>query len=185
MAHKQGKLFYLMGASGTGKDTLLRCVRQRLPSKAPIRFVRRYITRPEEQEGENHVAVTETEFERLLQHGCFAMHWTSHGLHYGIGTEIYRWLDDGLNVVVNGSREYFREAERTHPSIIPILIIVSERLLRERLLLRGRESAEEIEQRLARAHAFSGALKHLRLITIDNSGPLEEACEKLVSIFTS
>ncbi len=185
MVHKQAKLFYLMGASGSGKDALLRCVRQRLPSKAPIRFVRRYITRPEEQEGENHVAVTEIEFERLLRHGCFAMHWTSHGLRYGIGTEIYRWLEDGLNVVVNGSREYFSEAVRTHPNIVPILIIVSERLLRERLVQRGRESAEEIEQRLARAHTCSEAVKHPCLITIDNSGPLEEACGQLVSIFTS
>jgi ribose 1,5-bisphosphokinase len=185
MVHKQGKLFYLMGASGSGKDTLLRSVRQRLPSEAPVRFATRYITRPEEQEGENHIALTETEFERLLRDGCFAMNWTSHGLQYGIGTEINRWLENGLNVVVNGSREYFSEAERTNPNIIPIMICVSDRLLRQRLLQRGRESAEAIEERLARAHAFGGLVKHPRLITIDNSGPLEEACEKLVSIFTS
>jgi ribose 1,5-bisphosphokinase len=185
MMHKQGKLFYLMGASGSGKDTILRCVRQCLPPEAPIRFSTRYITRPEEQDREKHIAVTTAEFKRLLRNGCFAMHWTSHGLQYGIGTEIYRWLEDGLNVVVNGSREYFDQAARTHPNIVPILIIVSERLLRQRLLQRGRESLEEIEERLARAHGFDGVVKHPRLITIDNSGLLEEACEKLGGIFTS
>jgi ribose 1,5-bisphosphokinase len=185
MAHKQGKLFYLMGPSGSGKDTLIRCVRPRMRPEAPIRFVKRYITRPVGPAEENHIAVTETEFERLLCQGLFAMHWTSHGLRYGIGTEIYDWLEDSLNVVVNGSREYFGEAARMHPNMIAVVISVSEELLRERLMQRGRESAEEIEERLVRAQAFNGIIEHPRLITIDNNGPLEEACRKLVKIFSS
>lgn len=182
---RQGKLFYLMGASGCGKDTLLRCVRPLLPPNAPIRFTRRYITRPADQKGENHLAVTESEFENLRHHKCLAMYWSSHGFHYGIGTEIHRWLDNALNVVVNGSREYFSEAARLHPNIIPILISVSEKLLRERLVQRGRETTEEIEERVARARAFDSIIEHPRLITINNDGPLEEACLKLISIFTS
>jgi ribose 1,5-bisphosphokinase len=186
MMQKQGKLIYLMGASGSGKDTLLRCVRARLlHSEATIRFATRYITRPQELGAEKHIAVTKPEFERLLRSGCFAMHWTSHGLDYGIGTEIDRWLEGGLKVVVNGSREYLSEAARTYAGIIPLLLSVSERLLRERLVRRGRESPEEIERRLAREHAFSGVIEHPRLSTIDNNGPLEGACEKLVGIFTS
>jgi ribose 1,5-bisphosphokinase len=185
MAQKHSELFYLIGASGSGKDTLLRCVQARIHPEAPIRFVKRYITRPSDQDSENHVGVTEREFENLLRNGRFAMHWTSHGLRYGIGIEISRWLEDGLDVVLNGSREYFREAARMYPTIIPVLISVSDKLLRERLLKRGRESPEEIERRLARVHAFSEAAEHPRLITIDNNGPLEEACGKLISIFSS
>lgn len=185
MVQNQGKLFYLMGASGSGKDSLLRCVRGRIHPKAPIRFVKRYIIRPPEPEGEDHIAVTEAEFERLLQQASFAMHWTSHGLRYGIGIEINRWLENGLKVVVNGSREYFTEAARTHPDIIPVVISVSERLLRERLVHRGRESLAEVEERLTRAQTFSGVVEHPRLITIDNNGPLDEACGTLVSIFSS
>jgi ribose 1,5-bisphosphokinase len=184
MVQQQGRLFYIMGASGSGKDTLIRCVRPRMPG-APIRFATRYITRPEEMGGERHISVTTTEFDRLLHHGCFAMSWTSHGLRYGIGTEIDRWLANGLNVVVNGSREYFREAARSRLNIIPLLISVSEELLRERLVRRGRESLEEIEQRLTREHVVNGKVQHPRLIVVDNNGPLEEACKRLVDIFTS
>ncbi len=185
MGRGQNKLFYIMGASGSGKDTLLRCVRTRILPGTPIQFARRYITRPAEPKNENHIAVTDTEFERLLRDGCFAMHWTSHGLRYGIGTEIDRWLENGLNVVLNGSRAYFSEAARMHPNIIPVLISVCERLLRERLLLRGRESAQEIEERLASEHAFSQVFEHPNLIVVDNNGAVEEACERLLGIFTA
>jgi ribose 1,5-bisphosphokinase len=185
MAHKHSELFYLMGASGSGKDTLLRCVRTRMAPEAPIRFARRYVTRPSGQDGENHIGVTEIEFESLLRNGRFAMHWTSHGLRYGIGIEISRWLEDGFDVVVNGSRRYFSEAARMYPNIIPVSISVSEKLLRERLRQRGRESAAEIEERLVRARAVSGPVQHPRLITIDNNGPLEEACRKLIAVLTS
>jgi ribose 1,5-bisphosphokinase len=185
MAHRHSKLFYLMGASGSGKDTLLRCVQTRMDHEARIRFARRYITRASEQDSENHIGVTESEFESLLRSGRFAMHWTSHGLRYGIGIEISRWLGDGFDVVVNGSRDYFSEAARMYPNIIPVLISVSEKLLRERLHQRGREPAAEIEERLAHTRAVTGPLQHPRLITIDNNGPLEEACGKLISIFSS
>ena len=42
---RQGQLVCVMGASGSGKDSLLQALRPRLRG-VPVAFARRYITRP-------------------------------------------------------------------------------------------------------------------------------------------
>jgi ribose 1,5-bisphosphokinase len=181
----QGTLFYIMGASGSGKDSLIRCARAKIDPGTPIAFAPRYITRPVELEGENHIAVTETEFDRLIHYGCLAMRWKTNGIRYGVGIEILHWLEAGLNVVVNGSREYLPEAARTHPTLFPVLIHASDELLRERLMLRGRESLEDIELRLQRARALDELIEQSGLVVVDNNSQLEEACSRLIQVITS
>ncbi len=170
-----GKLFYLIGASGAGKDSLLRAARERLAGADGVVFAHRYITRPVELAGENHIALLPAEFAARLRAQLFAMHWRSHGLDYGIGLEINAWLSKGLNVVVNGSRAYLPEAARLYPEALhPVLLRVDPAVLRMRLQARGRESAAQIEERLAGAVAFED-LSHPRLACVDNSGELADA----------
>jgi ribose 1,5-bisphosphokinase len=177
---KGGMLFYLVGASGAGKDSLLRYARTRLAGK-PVTFAHRYITRPVELSGENHIALSPEEFSNRLVHGCFAMHWESHGLSYGVGVEINAWMSVGLNVVVNGSRAYLPQAMALFPALVPVWVQVKPDVLAQRLHQRGRETAAEIEQRLQRAQAFS--LPDLtRLQTLDNDGALDDAGERLCQL---
>ena len=176
-------LFYVMGASGAGKDTLFRYARKHISQKAPVVFAHRYITRGKNPGGENHIALSEKEFQLRLDNGLFSMHWESHGLFYGIGIEIDMWLKKGLHVVVNGSRGYLDKALNIYPGLRPVLIRVSPEILERRLRLRGRENEAEIKERLERARAFEG-LKHPRLIIIDNNGPIETSGEEFTRIFS-
>ncbi|GKT11618.1 MAG: ribose 1,5-bisphosphokinase [Thiomicrorhabdus sp.] len=176
----KGQLYYVIGASGAGKDSLLNYVRPLL-CQAPVLFAHRYITRPVELSGENHISLTEAEFVNRQQYGCFLFHWQSHGLHYGIGQEAQDWLDAGLNVVMNGSRGYLPEATKLKPDLIPVLITVSLDKLQQRLENRGRESAEQIKERLERASEFD-QLKHANLIKVNNDEPLSVAGESLLRI---
>ena len=177
---KDGTLFYLVGASGAGKDSLLRYARTRLEGK-PVTFAHRYITRPVELSGENHIALSPAEFAVRLARGCFIMHWESHGLSYGVGVEINAWMQLGLNVVVNGSRAYLPQAVALFPALVPVWVRVKPEVLATRLHQRGRETAADIQQRLQRAQAFS--LPDLpRLQTLDNDGALEDAGETLCQL---
>ncbi len=181
---RPGNLFYVVGASGTGKDALLAWVRDHLGTEDRVVFAHRYITRPVDSTGENHISLTEKEYERLRRIGCFAMQWRSHGLGYGIGIEIDQWLHMGLNVVVNGSRAYLEQAAKRYAEMVPLLIEASREVIRERLIRRGRETPEQIELRLKRNHELGNNLiNHPNLITIDNSGHLEEAGSRLRNIF--
>ncbi|WP_299176401.1 phosphonate metabolism protein/1,5-bisphosphokinase (PRPP-forming) PhnN [uncultured Neptuniibacter sp.] len=176
------KLFYVIGASGVGKDSLLQYARETMSEKAPVVFTHRYITRPADAGGENHVALSRDEFERRHEQGCFAMSWQSHQNRYGIGIEIDQWLELGLNVVINGSRKYLPEAEKRYPNLIPVLISTSSTLLRERLTARGRETQPQIEARLAQAESLDKQLSHPDLIKIMNDGALSDAGDQLLAV---
>ena len=178
-------LIALIGPSGVGKDALLRFARESLDAteakvRPPIVFAHRYITRPVEAGGENHIALSPGEFALRRATGCFSLHWDSHGLSYGIGCEIDAWLDKGLRVVFNGSRAHLPQAVARYPDLTPVLVSAAPSVLRARLERRGRENTEQIEERVRQAAAVS--FTHPRLRTLDNSGPLAEAGQQLVDI---
>lgn len=176
-----GVLLYVIGASGSGKDSLMGYARKVMAHDSRVVFAHRYITRPHDAGGENHVELSETEFEARVQRNLFSMHWHSHGMRYGIGCELNQWLAQGLIVILNGSRAYLHEACRSYPELVPVLIEVSPDILRARLRGRGRESTEEIEIRLKRAQEF-GKLLHAKLLRLCNDAPLEDTCSAFVEI---
>ena len=169
------RLFYVIGASGAGKDSLLGYAREHLSLDMPVVFAHRYITRPAATGDEDHTSLTPDEFALRLQHGCFAMHWESHGLSYGIGVEIRDWMQQGLHVVLNGSRAYLARAAADFSNLVPILIQVDEGVLRRRLTGRGRESPDQIAQRLRRNAELQCSTAHPKLIRIDNNDELPTA----------
>lgn len=175
------ELFYVIGPSGAGKDAVLSYARGRLGGDTAVAFAHRYITRPPDHGSENHVALSGQEFACRLGKGLFAMHWRSHGLHYGIGVEIDQWLAQGVDVVVNGSRGYLDEARLKYPRLRALLITAPLAVLCERLAQRGRENSTEIKKRLERAGKFC-QISHPGLITLDNSGPLQEAGEGFIQL---
>jgi ribose 1,5-bisphosphokinase len=174
-----GRLIYVMGPSGAGKDSLLGYARERLGASA-ILFAHRYITRPADAGSENHVALTPAEFQWRSAQGLFALQWESHGLQYGIGVEIHDWLAQGASVVVNGSRGHFAQALQRYPDLSAIVIEAHPQVLAQRLAARGRESAAAISARLARQPAFELAPQgsHAR---IDNSGTLAQGGEAFIA----
>jgi len=179
----KGKLFYIIGSSGSGKDSVIRYAQARVSGDPGTMFAHRYITRPVELEGENHIALTEAEFNARRRAGLFAMNWTSLGLHYGIGCEIDLWLAKGCNVVVNGSREYLPEAKVIYPALSAVLICVAPENIEKRLRARGRETDEQIELRLSRAQQFG----HIENVTevIENNGTLASAGERFVALLNN
>ncbi|MES9991408.1 MAG: phosphonate metabolism protein/1,5-bisphosphokinase (PRPP-forming) PhnN [Candidatus Thiodiazotropha sp.] len=178
------ELFYLIGASGVGKDSLISYARQSMKTDAKVVFAHRYITRPADAGGENHIALSRGEFARRAQLGCFAMRWHSHDTWYAIGIEIEQWLELGLSVVINGSRAYLEVAQSSYPQLTPVLVSASVDRLRARLLSRGRESAEEIEKRLIQAALLERNIEHPRLVKLSNDGSLAEAGDCLIELIS-
>lgn len=179
---KQGRLFYVMGPSGAGKDTLMNYARDRLV-EAPVVFAHRYITRPVEMQGENHIHLSEAEFANRLTRGCFKFDWSSHGWRYALGKEVDLWLSMGLNVVMNGSRGYFEQACSLHPELVPVLISASQATLRQRLIQRGRETESEIEERIQRAAEYD-SLQHSALCRIENETTIADAGDRLAELLS-
>lgn len=175
----KGRLIYVIGPSGAGKDSLLHFARDHVAGTSVV-FAHRYITRATGH-NENHVALTAEEFASRSARGLFALEWSSHALHYGIGIELDAWLERGCSVVVNGSRQYLGRALKRYPHLEVVHIDAAPHILAARLSARGRETEEQVAARLARQAPFTlpdGA----RLTHIDNSGTLEEAGYAFVDV---
>ncbi|WP_118184767.1 phosphonate metabolism protein/1,5-bisphosphokinase (PRPP-forming) PhnN [Paraburkholderia phosphatilytica] len=175
----KGRLIYVMGPSGAGKDSLLGFARERVIGE-PVLFAHRYITRAAGHH-ENHVVLTMEEFDARSALGLFALEWSSHRLRYGIGIEIDAWIARGCTVVVNGSRQHVAQALARYPDIEVVHIDAPQHVLAARLAARARESAEQVAARLARQAPFE--LPHgVRLTTIENGGALEVAGHAFVEV---
>ncbi|NIF29332.1 phosphonate metabolism protein/1,5-bisphosphokinase (PRPP-forming) PhnN [Pantoea sp. Tr-811] len=175
-----GRLVFLIGPSGSGKDSLIDAARGPL-AEAGVEIARRVITRSAEAKGEAAHGVTAQGFEQLRAEGAFAMHWRANGLDYGILALVDQWLAQGHSVLVNGSRAYLPEARRRYPNLLAVCLEVETAVLRERLLARGRETPQEVDQRLARNARLQGEADGA-VHRLDNSGALDEAVAALLAL---
>jgi ribose 1,5-bisphosphokinase len=141
----------------------------------------RYITR-DSGATEDALSLTEDEFGRRAALGCFALRWASHGLHYGIGIEIDAWLSCGAAVIINGSRAHLEQAHSRYPALTAVEVTVDPGQLVRRLAGRGRESAEQIAQRLARATQAFPVPPQCRLLRVSNDAAPETAAAALLNI---
>ncbi|MCW8907964.1 MAG: ribose 1,5-bisphosphokinase [Sedimenticola sp.] len=179
------RLVYLMGASGSGKDSIIGGVRQRLQQDSRLIIAHRYITRAWQSGGENHVELSRDEFIQRRALGLFALHWEANGQHYGIGCEVDAWLRAGRSVLVNGSRGHLEQA-RAHfrELLMPVLVTVDEALLESRLRARGRESEVQIAARLERARAYDRQVVGT-ICRLHNNADLADAVGRLMDLLSA
>jgi ribose 1,5-bisphosphokinase len=181
-----GCLIYLMGPSGSGKDTVLQGLGARL-GRQDCYIAQRIVTRAADPSETDALSVSAEEFKQLEQRGALAMAWHAHGLAYGISRAIDTRLDAGCDVLVNGSRAYLPRARQDYPNLLAVLLTVKPEVLRQRLQARGRESDAEIELRLARNHSWQQPVStdesewNTEIFLIDNSGPVEHAIQSLTA----
>ena len=178
------KIFYVVGASGSGKDSLIKYYRQHLAEDTPKTLTaHRYITRQDTQ-SEDSIYLTEKEFLEREKHALFSMSWRAHGLSYGIGLELDQWLGMGFSVIVNGSREYLpRAKDKYGASLHSIMVEVPAEILRKRLKARARECDTGIASRLARNTDLND-LTHYESRII-NTDSIAEGAEKFKHIIHS
>ena len=173
-----GRLIVLLGPSGSGKDTLISAARSEFDRSPDVLFVQRVITRPSDAGSEDHIAMSDAEFDAAIDEGQFALTWAANGLRYGLLRDIEAHLAAGNVAVVNGSRGAWNVIRQVFPSAVAVEIKVDPGILAQRLQARGRESSAEINARLVRASALSAQLEPE--IVIDNSGPVETARAALI-----
>ena len=145
-----GRLVFLIGPSGAGKDTVLRWLERIRPRPAQLHIARRSITRLAVDRTESHEPLTEAQFQTLVRANAFALHWCAHGLLYGIRREELAPLSTGANVIINGSRAYVACARERYPGLFVVRLSAAPEVLRSRLLLRGRENPQMIASRMIR-----------------------------------
>lgn len=170
-------LVLIVGPSGAGKDTLLDAARVALADDPGYRFVRRAVTRPAGQGGEDYEPVTDAEFGKRQEAGAFALWWRAHGLQYGIPADIQIDLDHGRVVVASVSRTVIADAAPRFPVAV-IEVTAPADMLARRLAARGREDAVSIAKRLSRIVELPLPVERQ---TVVNDGTIEQGAKRLVA----
>ncbi len=174
-----GLLVLVVGNSGSGKDSIMKGVKERFPSKLKnIYLTQRIITRPSSKT-EDNIAVTPEEFKKMSARDKFALQWHIYGLDYGVPIEIDEQMKKGHPVLVNVSRTIVKKAREIYQNILVVFIEVPFEITLERVKERARESGERLEERIQRARKnqnFPDAD-----IIVDNSGDLENAINQFLN----
>ncbi|MHA1193134.1 MAG: phosphonate metabolism protein/1,5-bisphosphokinase (PRPP-forming) PhnN [Promethearchaeota archaeon] len=174
-----GCLILIVGNSGSGKDSIMKGVKEKFPSELKgLCLTQRFITRPS-SDTEDNFAVTPVEFKKMALKGRFALEWHIYGLDYGVPIEIDDWLEKGHLVLVNVSRSIVKEARDIYQNIKVVFIEVPFEITLKRIKERARESEERLEERIQRAknnQNFPDAD-----YIVDNSEDLEDAIDQFLN----
>ena len=177
---RPGVLFLVVGPSGVGKDSLIDGARQFLGEDISFWFPTRSITRPSDAGGEAHQSITPEDFDRLSREGAFMLSWRAHGHGYGVPIAVKQALTRGRSVIINVSRQVVDEARRQWSPVRVMLITAPRDVLRERLIKRARETADDIERRLDRMDAYRIEGDDVREVV--NAAQLGRATDRFVAM---
>ena len=174
-----GKLVLVVGNSGSGKDSIIKGVKERYPSDLrKLCLTQRYITRPR-SDTEDNISVTPEVFKIMSLQGEFVLEWHIYGLDYGVHIEIDEWLKKGHPVLVNVSRSIVKKARKIYQNIVVVFIDVPFEISLKRVKERARESGVRLEERILRARQNQD-IPDADFI-VDNSGDLEDAINEFLS----
>lgn len=172
----EGIFFFVVGPSGAGKDSLIDAVRG---ANRPFEIARRVITRAHGSPGEDHEALGEAEFSALERQGGFLITWSAHGLKYGLRREFLDVLAHGRHVIANGSRAMVEALRKCVAHLVVIEVNAAPSVLAERILARGRETPEEVRQRVM--HKVEPFPAGVEVVRVSNDGTLEQGIERFIA----
>lgn len=174
-----GQLFFIVGNSGSGKDSLIREVKNLWPQEfPPLKIARRYITRPP-HETEPYYSVSKPEFQKMQSQGKFCLSWFIYDTFYGVSADILDCVKNGNFCIVNVSRKIVSSAKVRFPELKVIFVRVPFEITLERIRSRGREAenSPEYQARIKRAQKNQNFPDADTII--DNSGDLMSASKDM------
>lgn len=179
---RKGRVYIISGPSGSGKDTVMKKIFEKLPE---IAFSISSITRPMrpgEVEGEKYNFISRERFlemianDELLEHNIFV------GNYYGTPkAPVVDCIEKGQDILIEVDVNGAVQIREKMPEVISIFIMPpSLEVLKNRLTGRGTDSAEVIEKRLNEAlREIAGAVDYDYIVVNDD---LDTAVNDFVSI---
>ncbi|UCG90020.1 MAG: hypothetical protein JSU57_06035 [Candidatus Heimdallarchaeota archaeon] len=171
-------LVFVVGISGSGKDTIMRKASDNLfIEEIPVNILRRDITRSPDKTEES-LYVSEEEFLIKKSREEYALSWYVYNNWYGCPRTLLEVpLQRGEVVLVNVSRNILSEARDKYPESKIVLIDVPINIAEKRIKTRGRETDYLLNERQIRMHAKIDMLPPDKVV--QNDSDLEKAVNEL------
>jgi guanylate kinase len=172
----------ITGPSGVGKGTLIRGLRDRIPGLESSVSATTRKPRPGERDGVDYRFLTPEQFEARVAAGDFVEHATYSGNRYGtLRSEVDRRLRAGVPVVLEIEVQGARQVRDAIPCAVAVFVAPPSReALRARLLARGTDPPEQVDERMRTAEQELEARREFAHVIVNDR--LEEATEELTRI---
>jgi guanylate kinase len=176
------KVFVITGPSGVGKGTLIRGLLERMPELELSVSATTRPPRPGEQDGVEYHFLTPERFEDRVKAGDFVEHANYSGNRYGtLRSDLERRLAQGAGVVLEIEVQGARQVRSAVPEAVAVFIAPPSRdALRARLVGRGTDSSEQVDERLKTGENELEAQPEFAHVVVNDR--LEQATDELVSI---
>lgn len=176
------KVFVITGPSGVGKGTLIELLRERIPTLGLSTSATTRAPREGEEEGREYHFLSREEFDRRAEANEFLEHAVYSGNRYGtLRAEVETRLAAGESVLLEIEVQGARQVRAAMPEAVLVFIgPPSPESLRERLVGRGTDSAEAIDERLRTAELELDAQEEFKHVVVNDE--VAEAADELEAI---
>ena len=164
-----GNLFCVAAPSGTGKSSLVKALLELDSHLAVSVSHTTRAPRGQEQQGREYHFVDEARFDEMVAQGAFVEWARVHGRLYGTSHRaIDERLRSGRDVVLEIDWQGALQIRQRFADAVLIFILPpSWQELQQRLLRRGEDGAEAIEQRMANARTEVAQARHFDFVIIN------------------
>ena len=183
--NKKGILLVVSGFSGAGKGTLMKELVRRYDNYALSISATTRKPREGEADGREYFFKTVEEFEEMIKQDALIEHACYVGNYYGTPrTYVEQQLELGKDVILEIEIQGALKVKERFPDTLLLFVTPpSARVLKERLVGRGTESMDVIEERLQRAGEEPEGMEQYDYIVVNDD--LDECVEYVHHIIQS
>ncbi len=177
----KGNLVVISGFSGVGKGTVVKSLLERHTGYALSVSATTRDPRPGEQDGVSYFFLSEDRFREMIRDDGLIEHAVYCNHYYGtprqfVEDNLARGVDVILEIEVQGALNIRRQ----YPDSPLIFIMPPDaQSLRERLIGRGSEDEETVNNRLKRAAAEAQYVEHYDYVFVNENGKADECADRI------
>ena len=187
MEAKKGILMVVSGPAGSGKGTVIKILREKVPQIALSVSATTRNPRPGEAHGVQYFFITREEFERRIADGEILEHTEYCGNLYGTPAEgVRRVLESGGDIVLEIEVDGAGQIKKKFPDAVTVMLIPPNgKTLEARLRGRGTETDEVIRKRMAQARNEIGMASEYDYVVVNGDDAAEECADRLEAILNA
>ena len=178
----KGVLVIISGFSGAGKGTIVKKLMERYPDEYVLSIsATTRNPRTGEEEGVDYFFKTKEEFEEMIRQDEFLEYAFFVDRYYGTPREfVLNNLNAGKNVILEIDRQGAMKVQKKFPEVVMIFLTPPDaEELKRRLMSRGTETMEVIEQRLEQAVEEAKFIDAYDYLLINETGKVDECVENV------